>query len=250
MLVILLLLSFVGASDDLESTVHNYWDALLAHDKASAMKYVHPEDLNNFIHRSEARFESWKLVEVEDRTETKAIVKIQLQRILPNGVVGPVRGRETWVKTEDGWKLRVKPAGEQYRELFGGKGPGHQPAQSAQMAKELEIKPEALNFYAAFPHQPRILHIRNGLEIPAELLEVQVDAERFHVLESPDTIEPHSSEIVKLQYTGQDEGENLKSEILLRLRQGGQVRKFTVSVVYNYTDEISRWLMQQRSKKP
>jgi hypothetical protein len=250
MLPLLLFLAFLSAPADLEKNVKLYWDALMVADKASALNFVHPDDLNNFINRREARFESWKLLDTEMRSENEAVVRIQLQRVLANGVVGPVKGRETWVKFENEWRVRVMPAGEQYRALLARK-PASESKQPATKSSELEIRPTTLTFYGASPRQPSFIHVWNGLDTSVDIVEIVIDSDRFQILQSPETLAAHSAARVKLQYTGDDTGENLKSEILLRLRQEDQIREFTIPVVYNYMDEISRWLQRKKQvQKP
>jgi len=249
MLVLLLLLCFVNPSEELERTVQSYWDALLVQDKASALKYVHPEDLNNFISRREALFENWKLLQVDIKSQDEAVVKIQLQRVLPNGVVGPVKGSETWVKTEEGWRVRIEPSGQQYRKLRAAVPASAREAEPDQLPEKLEVSPDKLTFYALFPRQPRLLYIRNGLKTPVDALEIQVDAGKFEILVRPDRIEPHSVGTIKVRYVGTEEGENLETQALLRLKQEGHTQEFTIPIIYNYLDEVSRWMMQQRAKK-
>ena len=248
MLPLLLLLAFSNVTADLERNVGQYWDALMEGDKASALSFVHPDDLNNFINRREARFESWQILETRVKSEQEVEVKIQLRRVLANGVVGPVKGWETWVKHEAGWKVRVEPAGEQYRKLVAGQAPAKK--EQKPRSPDLEVKPNPLTFYAVSPRQSRFLHIWNGLEVPVTLLDVSIDSERFQVQESPTELAARSSAKVKLQYTGDDAGENLESEILLRFEQEKEVREFKIPVIYNYMDEIARWLLRQKAQKP
>jgi hypothetical protein len=251
MLFIFLLLSFVATpAQELESAVQDYWNALLAQDKAAALKFVHPDDLNAFISRREARFESWKLIQTEFESESRAIVRIQLRRILPNGVVGPVKGSETWVKTEAGWRIRVTPSGEEYRRLFAASQTTDPNPKTEQLPARLEIYPETVHFYALFPRQPRLLHVRNGLGTPVENLELQIDPGRFEILNCPDQIEAGSVGTIKLRYLGTEEGENLKTQALLRFQQNGETGEFTIPIVYNYMDEISRWMMKKQNRKP
>jgi hypothetical protein len=248
MLPLLLLLAFSSMPTDLERNVKLYWDALMVGDKASALGLVHPDDLNNFINRREARFNNWTILDTRVKSDDEIEVKIQLQRILANGVVGPVKGWETWVKHAGQWKVRVQPSGEQYRSLLAGRATREKPAPAAK-SPDLEVGPKTLTFYAVSPRQSRFLHIWNGLEEPVELLEIVLDSERFQVQESPSVVAARSSARVKFQYTGDDSGENLQSEFLLRLKQGNQTRDFRVPVVYNYMDEISRWLQKKQPQK-
>jgi hypothetical protein len=247
MFVLLSLLLLSSPQDDLTENVQLYWDALQVSDKASALKFVHPEDLNNFINRREARFKSWKLLDTEIKSENEAVVRIQLERILSNGVVGPVRGKETWVKHEGSWKVRVMSSGEQYRKMLGGYSSRYN--RVTEKSKSLEVRTDKLNFYAISPTQPRFLRIWNGLDAAAKIEEVSVDAERFKVLQFSEKIEAQSTGTVKIQYTGSETGENLESEIRLRLLQNGETKEFVVPVVYNYMDEISRWVSRQQPKK-
>jgi len=248
MLTLLSLLFLAGAPDDLTDTIQLYWDALLASDKASAMEFVHPEDLNNFINRREALFKSWKLLDTELKSENEAEVRIQLQRILSTGSVGPVKGKETWVKHEGSWKVRVRPPGEQYRSLVSGDSTSKR-TQPTQRPKDLEIRPDRLTFYSINPEQPRFLRIWNGLDVAAEIQEISVDPERFEVVQKPKKIEIGSNATVKIRYTGSDTGENLESEIRLRLVQEGEAKEFVIPVIYNFMDEISRWVSRQQPKK-
>ena len=251
MLLIFLLLSFFATpAQDLESAVQSYWNALLAQDKAAALKFVHPDDLNNFINRREARFESWKLIQTEFESESRAVVKVQLRRILPNGVVGPVKGSETWVKTEEGWRVRVAPSGEEYRKLLAASQAATPKPETEDPPDHLDISPETLHFYALFPRQPRLLHVRTGLGTPVDTLELQIDPDRFEILHCPHQIEAGSVGTIKLRYLGTEEGENLKTQALLRFQQNGESREFTIPIVYNYMDEISRWMMKQQNRKP
>jgi hypothetical protein len=253
MILLLVFLSMVGTPEGLTGNIHLYWDALQTGDKARALQYVHPADLNNFINRREARFESWELLQVDLKSETEAEVKIQLQRFLPNGVVGPVKGRETWVRTEEGWKIRVEAAGRQYQQAMGGGRKSQEEDKSASLPERLQISPKVLNFYAIFPDQPRLLHILNGLDKPVDSLEIEIDPEKFEILLRPDQVQARSKGLIKFRYQGDEEGENLKDQVVLRIEQGGKLQEFTIPIVYNYMDEASRWLMQvegERRQKP
>jgi hypothetical protein len=244
--LLLAYLILAGSPDGLTTNIQLYWDALQIGDKARALQFVYPDDLNNFINRREARFESWKLLQVELRSENEAQVGIQLQRFLPNGVVGPVKGHETWVKTEEGWRVRVEASGKQYQELIGGAREKEGPPS---LPKRLEISPRVINFYALFPDQPRLLHILNGLDIPVDGLEIEVDPERFEILSRPDKIEPRAKGLIKILYIGKEEGENLEDRFLLRVHQGGDTKEVTVPVVCNYMDPAARWLMKLEGQK-
>ena len=250
--MILLLLVFFLASPprELSENVRLYWDALQKRDKAKALQFVHPDDLNNFINRGEARFESWELSEIELLSETEAQVKIQLQRFLPNGVVGPVKGRETWVRTEEGWRIRIAPAGIQYRERMAAEPKSKDQEGPASLPSVLDVSPSILNFYALFPRQPRPLYIVNGLDTPVESLEIEINPEKFEILKRPDQLEPRTRGLIQFRYKGEEKGENLKEQLVLRLRQGGETREITVPIVYNYMDPVSRWLRRVEGQKP
>jgi hypothetical protein len=251
MMILLLVLLFLAQQpEELIENIRLYWDALQTGDKAKALQFVHPDDLNNFISRSEARFESWKLTEVDLKSENEARVGIQLQRLLPNGVVGPVKGRETWLRTEEGWRIRIEAAGRQYQRIIAGGRRNRDEENSASMPERLEVSPRILNFYALFPNQPRLLHILNGLDTPVESLEIEIDPEKFEILTRPDKLAPRSKGLIKFRYLGKEEGENLKDQFVLRIQQGGKTKEIMVPVVYNYMDAASRWLMQVEGKKP
>ncbi len=59
-----------GSADvpaELTEAVTAYWQALEKHDKVSAMQYVYPEDLNNFLNRQDADFRNWHCVSTKTR---------------------------------------------------------------------------------------------------------------------------------------------------------------------------------------
>ena len=99
--ILLLFLSCASFSEDeLEKSVRLFWDALANRDKASALQQVHPEDLNNFLYRSEGLLNSWELVGIEHTSETEADVVVTVNRQLKQGLVKDIRVKYRWEKTD------------------------------------------------------------------------------------------------------------------------------------------------------
>jgi hypothetical protein len=242
--------SAVQDPSDLAKTVLDYWNALARRDKVAAMKSVYEEDLNNFLNRPEPEFKNPELIDISALTDTSARVTVSIDRFLPNGVF-TFEAKEIWLKTDTGWKVRVDPpVGVSERIEHAVKE-----ATAAPLAPELKVSPEQLVFYAMAPRQSAVLTILNGLESPAQIVSVEMDDSRLRVAKGAETVAPGTAAQLQFEYAGTKLKEfNVPDSLTITIEQQGIVHKFKVSVIYNYMNEIQRWILLQqegrRSKKP
>jgi hypothetical protein len=217
---------------------------LKKNDKASALKLVHPDDLNNFINRREQPVVSWRVVETKFISEDDAMVTVQFEQLVSRSTV-PVPKRQQWQKTDQGWKIRIGSSQEAYqktREAF-------IQTNKLLLPKELSVYPGQLKIYAMAKPKIGSLAVRNGLQKPAKLLSFELDTSTFEILSLPDMIQPGEIERIRVKYLGKAQEENLESEATLRLEQDGEMKTFQVPIIYNYTDDVTRWLSEKAGKE-
>lgn len=241
-----LLLQLPGTSSpavdaDLEDCVTAYWKALEQRDKVSALGYVYPDDLNNFLLRAEAPFLNWTLREIEASGE-EATVSSTFERIVAGSRLTQ-QFKETWVKTDRGWKVRVpKPQHiadrimETARKL-----------KARELPRELSVVPATVRFYAIVPNQPATISIRNGLDSPAHLIEFHYDENHIEVLESTERIEPGETGLIRLRFKGGVDELNQETSVRLTLEQDLEKREFELPLIYNYSDGITRWATRKKN---
>lgn len=225
---------------DLEKAVADYWELLQKGDKAGALRFVHPDDLNHFIRRTEGSFSDWKVKTITHPSPDSATVTVNIQRLLMNSRV-PQEITETWVRTADGWKVRVPqplPIVERVR------------ARARELAQQrlpetLEVFPAQLRFYALSPRQPAAITIRNGLHEEVRVEALEFDKDRLQILSPLESVAPRSSGRILLSLHHPPAEPNQTSQVQLTLTVGGETRTFQIPVVMNYVDDITRWVAGQ-----
>lgn len=248
LLITLLIVSLspaLAAADELEESVRHYWDAMNSRDKASALQYVHPEDLNNFLYRSDGLLNSWRLERIDRVSESQAAVVVTVNRQFKHGLVKDVTVKSSWERTEQGWKLRVPSTREAVLKALGGPDP-----EEAKMPASLEIHPKTLRFYAISPKQPGVIFVRNGLEIPVQVVGLEFDTDRFKLNSTVEEVAALSTESITLSFIGEEKEENLQSQATLTLRQGEETRKYEIPIIYNFMNDVMRWAVRQKGRKP
>ncbi len=225
---------------DLEAAVAAYWDLLQKQDKAGALRYVHPDDLNHFIRRTEGSFSDWKVISIEQPTPDSARVTVSIQRLMMNSRV-PQEITETWERTDSGWKVRVPqpvPIVERVRARA-------RELASRRMPETLEVFPPQLRFYALSPRQPAAITIRNGLHEPVKVVGLEFDPQRLRVASPVEVVAARSSGRILMELAEVPDQANVPSEVELRLQVGEELRTFQIPVVINYVDDITRWVAGQ-----
>lgn len=229
--------------EELEQTVHQYWQALLSRDKASALKFVHPEDQNNFIYRKDMGVRAWEMTGVEPLSETEAKVTVQLDRTV-GGNSFSVPFTEVWQKTESGWKVRVgslKDAYQRATSAFTSASPKIPPG--------FTWSPAELRIYQMAKPKRGNMVLRNGTGEPILIQSLEVDSTLFEIVSLPSRIEPHDTARLIVAYLGSDLTENQESLAKLRILQEGESREISIPVIYNYADDVTRWLSRQAPKQ-
>ena len=173
MLNLLLLLLVLGppangcesAPEGLTQAVTAYWHALEKHDKVTAMQFVYSEDLNSFLNRQDADLRNTQCVGINLVNDETAKVLVSFDRAVLQTYL-KTEATDTWVKTEQGWKVRVeKPASVTDRIYHAIETMPRPP-----LPARLDVLPKRLAFYAISPQQTAPLQIRNGLDLPAEVV--------------------------------------------------------------------------------
>lgn len=236
--------STASSSENLQKSVSQFCELLKTNDKASALKLVHPDDLNNFINRREQPVVSWKVVETKFVSEDNATVTVQFEQLVSRSRV-PVPKQQQWQKTDQGWKIRIGSSQEAYektREAF-------IQTNKRLLPKELSVYPEQLKIYEMAKPKIGSVAVRNGLQKPAKLVSFELDTSEFEILSLPDIIQPGEIGRIRVKYLGEAQEENLESEATLHLEQDGELKTFQVPIIYNYADDVTRWLSEKAGKE-
>lgn len=238
--------STVSAPEGLTQAVTAYWEALAKRDKVTAMRFVYPDDVNNFLNQQYAVMKNPQCIRVELLDETKAKVVVSFDRVILSTYL-KTQATETWVKTDKGWKVRIdKPTSVAERIFRETEKMPRRP-----LPARLDVLPKRLPFYAISPQQSAPLSIRNGLDLPAEIVGLEYDESMLTVVKSVKTVPPHSTDRIMFRYTGPKlTEENVEGKIVLRIRQGKDTHSFEVPVVYNYMNDLERWFSRQRKATP
>lgn len=228
----------------LETGVIEFWSLLQKQDKASALRFVHPDDLNNFIRRNEGSLLNWRLKGIEYKSEDEALVTVTFERLLLNSKL-PQDLVETWVRQDDSWRVRIAkpvPVVERVRERAREIALRNRP-------ETLEVYPRQLRFYALSPAQPAAISIRNGLPSEVRVEQLDFDADRIKVLSGVDSVPPRGDARILVGYVGGVEELNQTSTVRLRISMDGEIRDFEIPVIINYSDEVTRWATGKRKPR-
>lgn len=251
-LSILLLLSLqIPEEAQLRQRVEAFWQALARRDTVSALEYVKPESRNTFLNRNRLPFTDWELVEIKPRGDSEVSVTIRVRK-MPAGVPGnfEVVTGNNWVFDGTQWMaLFREPNVEDYRSLFSSSKSAAEPSEGALLPPRLQILPDVVKF--AFLSHTRIstLVIRNGFSQPVRLLQVEVDRQRFEIVEKPDQISSGDSAHLKLKYTGEENEKELKSEVILHFEQEGETIVIKRPILYNHLSPATRALFGLTDEK-
>jgi hypothetical protein len=236
--------SSVERNDDLEQSIQSYWDAIQSKDKVTAMQYVFPEDLNNFLNKPLSTFTNWELAETEQQGEGKCRVTVTIDELFPHGLFKGSQVSADWEETTEGWKVRVPPPGEGLLRAY-----GYRDREEQELPARLSVFPKKIRFYAMAKKQPGSIMIRNGLGTPVTITGLEFDAKRFKLQKHLPRVEAGQVGYVRLDYVGEETEPNLESKAILRLEQDGQEKVIEIPIIYNYEDNHTRWI-QGRQRKP
>ena len=229
----------------LRETVAAFWSASEKGDRVTAMKHVHPDDLNIFLNNKPSAIGDWEIAEISINPEsTEAEVRIEYSLETYPGMPFNVAKIDTWQLVEDEWKIRVKNPSSAALEAFFGKTGSRAEAPSGE--KGLTVRPDAVKFYKTNLNQPAFIWIENNLDTPARITGIELDEELIQVAEQPEKVHPGEKARIRLQYIGgKPEQENLTTPIVLEIKSGDEVLKQTITAVYNYMNDALRWIQGQ-----
>jgi hypothetical protein len=254
MLNLLLLLLVLGppadgcesAPEGLTQAVTAYWHALEKHDKVTAMQFVYSEDLNSFLNRQDADLRNTQCVGINLVNDETAKVLVSFDRAVLQTYLR-TEATDTWVKTEQGWKVRVEKPASVTDRIFHAIETMPRPPLPAR----LDVLPKRLAFYAISPQQTAPLQIRNGLDLPAEVVSLDYDASMLTIVKSVTTVPSHSTGRIAFRYSGPKlTEENVEGRITLKIRQGDATQVFEIPVFYNYMNDLERWFTRQKKVNP
>jgi hypothetical protein len=243
MVISLLLLALLSPAiqheSQLKKTVSVYWNLMTKGDKVTAMKYVLPSCQNDFVNRVEPKIRAWDLVSIEPVNDKEAVVTVRMEAFykeaLRSGGFQSVEKRETWVRDNNSWKLKVtKPSMAAVAPLF--------KTTNRQLPNVLRIRPTVLHIQFFNPAQVGRVIIQNGTAAPAELLSVKVDETLFELVARPSLIEAGKAEKLILRYKGNENDKNLQSQMTVVLKHEGQEKLYQIPVIYNYFSDGARAL--------
>ena len=233
-------------NDGLEDAVTEYWNACSRADKLTAMKYVHPDELNLFLNKKLPVIKKWAIADVSsDDSPNKARVKINYSMETYPGTVFNLSTVENWEYLEEEWKVRVKDSSAAKKALFGMLQGGSGKVKAA--GEGLRVRPQSIKFYKSNLKQPAFIWIENNLDSPVELVSLQVDETLIKIAEQPESVSPGERARVKLEYIGgEKEKENLETEILLKIKSGEDLESHSIKAVYNYMNAAMKWIQQRQ----
>ena len=250
LLIFLLFLLFpvsllsAGTEDQLKESVTAFWQAAQARDRVTSMKYVYPDDLNNFLNKNAAVIKTWEIDTISMNTgSTEAQVRIKYSMETYPGIAFNLAKTETWQLVNNEWKIRVPDPSLAMKEAM----LGHPAAQTMRSEEKiLRIKPDSIKFYKANPSQPAFIWIENSLDIPARLTLIEVDKDLIEIAEKPELVNPGEKARIRLQYIGKEkEKENLPTQVVLEIQYGENTIQRTIPAVYNYMNAAMKWLQKQ-----
>ena len=229
-----------GAPGQLEQAVSDYWQAIESGRYFDAAQLVHPDDRDLFVRRTHATVRSWKLLEVNRTSPEEGEVRIGLEQQIQNsGPFYSVKLIQSWVRLPDGpWTLRLQRLSrDTLKAAYGGK----ESATSTSQLPVLIVAPAVVKFSFLNRTSRGWFRISNGLQESAEVVGLEFDREKFELVEPlPPMVDARSAARVRLEYLGDEEEKDLTSELVLRLRQGGEEKIFELTLLYNHVDSATR----------
>jgi len=238
--LIVLLLSPIQTEESdssLLKAVELYWKSLEKADYAAVLHLIHPDDLNAFIKRPKAQIQSWRLLTTMPANNGVRTVQVETRTLGPVGE-STVTVKQRWERIDKQWKLRV--AANHQREDFLRSSLWN----SKPLPPELNVAPELIKVFQVNSARTGHFSIKNGLDSAVRLLSVEVDTRKFEVVKAPQEVAPRSSETVIIRFIGSETEQNLESRLIVRLEEAGQAKEFPLTLVYNYSDAGTEWLLK------
>ncbi len=239
-LVLLLLLTQPPAFDGLEERVAAYWNLLVRKDKAAALEQslVAREARNAFIQRREPRIRAWTPVRIEPRSESEALVTVEIEEALP-GVPGfhKVQVVEAWKREEGQWRALVRATDP--AEVLGQFQTRPPPAP---LAGVLRVVPDTMRIHFLNRLRTGAVRLANGLDAPVQIEKLDFDRGRFRLVKAPAAVAPSSYGEIVLEYIGGEIAKDRESLLKVFLLERGTPRTFEVPIVYNYLSPGARAL--------
>ncbi|HXK59113.1 MAG TPA: hypothetical protein PLP42_04390, partial [Acidobacteriota bacterium] len=228
----------VSNPQELRDTVTAYWDLMVRNDKASALKFVLESCRNDFINRDEPKVKAWRYIGDQPINEREVEVTVELEALFKGAPISAgfqkMEKRETWIRDENGWKLKVtKPSPSSLAAVLTG-------GRTETLPSVLQITPSTLRIQFLNKSQVGRVTIQNGTESPAEIVSVKFDESRFELASEAHMIQAGEKVPLALRYKGTENDKNLQSSMSLVLKHDGQEKLFQIPIVYNYLSEGAR----------
>ena len=231
-------LFFVACSQSipsLEKRVTGFWTALVERDRVAAQNFVAPSLRNNFLRHRERRYRSWKILEIEEQSDKRFVVRIGYEGFFEQlQSYQELTESQTWEIIDGEWFLNVDPPEERLRRAI-------KKIYSSEETTRWETEKDGrvtVNSQIRIPFfnsaQLGTLMIRNGTEKPIRIVEVFLDENLFQISENPAEIGAGQKRQLKILYLGSDKLKNLKKTMTLVLENDGVIQKHSVEIVCNY----------------
>ncbi len=230
----------VSPPEGLREAVESFWAHLKEEDLASAISYIYADDLNNYLTRKRLRVVAATWTGWQRLGESTYTVSLETRQEF-QGRPFPISESQTWEETEGGWKLRV-PESSLPRSFM-------QLAQrgDSEWPKEVRLFPARITFHKDANLNRAGLTIQNGLDQAAEVVAIELDAERFKVLQAPDEVAAGTRERILLEFVGEETDHNLTAQGRLHIRVAGVDKLFDVPIVYNFHSPVRDWVRRKSS---
>lgn len=238
-LYFLLIFATVPQQPELEKAVTAYWNFLVQGEKSSALRFVLPEAHNNFIMRREPPFRAWKLVGSQPKSHNEAIVTVEVERMMMGGAgFYWQKVEETWIFDSQQWKIRIELPADPLRKLY------NPPPESQEEKRpaELQVVPEWVEINFLEQLQRGTFLVRNGLDSPVDEVHLELDQEKFAIVDKPEYIKPNADGLITIEYKGNEIAKELRSQVRLTVKQAGQEKVFNIPILYNHLTPGARGL--------
>ncbi len=234
-LTLLILTALSGPSSTISQDVSSYWDALQKGEKQKAVRWVAADSVGHFHQRREPLFRNWRLREIERVSAGKARVTVSMERWIGDGWFTWTM-QEQWVKTESGWRVRVRDGSQARKALFRKSG-----SVSAESGR-LRVVPDTVRFHRLSRSAPRTILVANGSGHAAVIDQLSFDPSLF-ALEAPrQPLEPGENGRIVIRYKGPDEDRPITARVAFRVTYGGHSEDFEIRVVCNHVSPAGKAL--------
>lgn len=221
---------------DLEEAVQCYWDYLLQRQKSRALEFVLPESRDHFLSRREPFFRSWRLLQLEAKSNRDYVVTTSVERLMLGSYYN-WKVREHWFLRDGRWRVQINDSVAERRRHWQRSTP-IRPRQGV-----LDVLPASLRIHFLSRRPEAALIIRNGLDEEVEVVEVNYDATSFDLVRRPRVVASGRSGKITLRYQGRETKKNLTGRVDLLLRWGSKEKSFSIPVQYNYLSPGARALL-------